>query len=89
MIVVQAAPNTQPGGVHGALFNERYHSETTPFSVKNPPITNAPKLIAKNRMILTNITPRFNLYTIVKLIQVTKKDVVLLPKFFKELLNAY
>jgi|TARA_B110000093_G_scaffold142405_1_gene153476 hypothetical protein len=41
---VQAKPNTQPGGVHGAWFKLAYHSDETPGPVSKPPISNAPKL---------------------------------------------
>lgn len=88
MIVVQAAPKTQPGGVHGALSNERYHSETTPFSVKIPPITNAPKLTAKKMMILTNITPALTFPTLETLIEVTKKEENPASKLLKEMLKV-
>lgn len=50
MIVVHAAPKTQPGGVQGALFKLTYHSEGTPSPVKEPPIARAPKLRAKKRI---------------------------------------
>ncbi len=46
---VQAAPNTHPGGVHGALFRFTYQSDTTPFLVAKPPMANAAKFISKNR----------------------------------------
>lgn len=49
MMNVQAAPNTQPGGVQGALLRFTYHSDTTPFLVANPPMANAAKLINKKR----------------------------------------
>ena len=37
MMVAQAAPKTQPGGVHGALFKSAYQSEFTPFDVNKTP----------------------------------------------------
>ena len=49
MIIVQANPKTQPGGVHGALAKLIYHSEGTPVPVKKLPIARAPKLIIKKR----------------------------------------
>lgn len=52
MMNVQAAPNTQPGGVQGALFRFTYHSDTTPFLVAKPPMAKAAKLINKKRKIL-------------------------------------
>lgn len=51
IIVVQAAPKTQPGGVQGALFSSAYQSDETPALVLNPPIANAAKLIAKKRIV--------------------------------------
>ena len=55
IIVDQAAPNTQPGGVQGALFNLIYQSEGTPFAVKSPPTANAPKFNTKKIIIRKNI----------------------------------
>jgi hypothetical protein len=48
IINVHATPNTQPGGVHGALLSERYQSAFTALAVNNPPIANAAKLIIRN-----------------------------------------
>ena len=48
IIVNQAAPKTQPGGVHGAFINSKYQLEGTPLLVNNPPIASAPKFSAKN-----------------------------------------
>ena len=48
MTDVQAAPNTHPGGVHGALFNEIYHSEVAPLFISMFPNTRAPKFSSKN-----------------------------------------
>lgn len=59
IMVVQAAPKTQPGGVHGALFSSVYQSDETPEVVVNPPIANAAKFSAKKRIILSPIV--FNL----------------------------
>jgi hypothetical protein len=50
MIKVQAAPNTHPGGVHGALFTLSYQSELTPDVVKREPSHNPTKLITRNKM---------------------------------------
>lgn len=50
MMPVHAAPKTQPGGVHGALFNVAYHSEETPLPVKSPPNARAEKFITRNNM---------------------------------------
>jgi len=43
MIQPQAAPKTHPGGVHGALFNDWYHSENAPSPERRVPKPNAPK----------------------------------------------
>lgn len=48
MIVVHAAPNTQPGGVQGAFIIYRYQSDETPFDVNKPPIANAAKFKTRN-----------------------------------------
>ena len=52
MMLVHAAPNTQPGGVHGALLKLAYQSEGTPLPVNIPPIARAAKLSAKKMMSL-------------------------------------
>jgi hypothetical protein len=44
---VHATPNTQPGGVHGALGRAAYQSDWTPGPVNHPPIASPPKLISK------------------------------------------
>lgn len=50
MIVVQAAPKTQPGGVHGALLSCKYHSFSAGFDpIKKEPNANAPKLSKRKR----------------------------------------
>lgn len=43
MMLVQAKPNTQPGGVNGALFNPWYHSFSLGLPDKTPPNIKAPK----------------------------------------------
>ena len=43
MIVVQAAPKTQPGGVHGALDKFKYQSDIGPY-----PLANCQKPIHQN-----------------------------------------
>ena len=48
IIVVQATPNTQPGGVQGALFKLIYQSVCGPFAINQLPTANAPKFIIKN-----------------------------------------
>ncbi len=89
MMVVHAAPKTQPGGVHGALFSDWYQSEVTPELVNNDPIPKAAKLISKKSKILSPITPVFCFYRIAKaLVQVTKKDTDVPPNFFKDLLKT-
>ena len=50
---VQAAPKTQPGGVHGALFRSRYQVVLGPLSIKMVPNANAPKLIIRKMMVKT------------------------------------
>ena len=51
MIEVQAAPNTQPGGVQGALFSSAYQSEETPEAVNTLPTPSAAKLSTPKTMI--------------------------------------
>lgn len=58
MIVVQAAPNTHPGGVQGALSRPRYQSPMTALEVNILPIANAPKLRNKKTINRTNITSK-------------------------------
>jgi len=48
MTDVQAAPNTHPAGVHGALFNEIYHSEVAPLFINKFPKKRTPKFRSKN-----------------------------------------
>ena len=45
IIVVQAAPKTHPGGIHGAWFKFSYQSDLT--SVNKPPMDSAPKFSIK------------------------------------------
>ena len=52
MIVVQATPKTQPGGVHGALDSSSYQADGTPLLVKKLPMASAKKLIKRNIIIL-------------------------------------
>ncbi len=47
IIVVHDAPNTQPGGVHGALCNSAYQVDVTPSFVKKPPKNKPKKLISR------------------------------------------
>ena len=57
MIVVQAAPKTQPGGVHGALFKPLYQSPWTASPVTNPPKPSAAKFNAKKSITLIQYLP--------------------------------
>jgi thiamine kinase-like enzyme len=66
MMVVQAAPKTQPGGVQGALFKFWYHSEGTPVLVKRLPIPNAEKFIIRKMMVLRIMVLYFLLLEITK-----------------------
>lgn len=52
MIVVQATPKTQPGGVQGALFKSIYQSVIGPLFISQLPNANPPKLTHKKNMIL-------------------------------------
>lgn len=47
-MVVQANPNTQPGGVQGALAKLEYHSDDTPGSVYKLPRASPKKFSSKN-----------------------------------------
>lgn len=49
MMVVQAAPNTHPGGVHGALLKSLYQKEVGPSFINQLPTANPPKLMIKKR----------------------------------------
>tara|TARA_B110000046_G_scaffold149692_1_gene157904 strand:- start:4943 stop:5149 length:207 start_codon:yes stop_codon:yes gene_type:complete len=49
IIIVHTNPNTQPGGVQGALFNKTYQLDETPLPVNSPPKAKAPKFRMKNR----------------------------------------
>jgi len=48
IIVVQATPKTQPGGVQGDLFNVSYEFEVGPLFSNQLPIPSAEKYIRKN-----------------------------------------
>ena len=50
--MLQAKPNTHPGGVHGAFKREKYHSDGTPSEVNRPPNAKAVKFIIKNIVVL-------------------------------------
>jgi len=50
MIVVQAAPKTQPGGVQGAFLSCKYQSFSIGLEpIKKEPSANAPKLSNRKR----------------------------------------
>lgn len=48
MMVVQANPKTQPGGVQGALFKLIYQSVCGPLFINQLPMASPPKLINRN-----------------------------------------
>ena len=50
IIVIQAAPKTQPSGVQGALLSCKYHSLFGPAAMNKLPMPNAPKLMIKKIM---------------------------------------
>tara|TARA_Y200000002_G_C22632291_1_gene643061 strand:- start:747 stop:911 length:165 start_codon:yes stop_codon:yes gene_type:complete len=50
--MLQAKPNTHPGGVHGAFKRDKYHSDGTPSDVKRPPNAKAVKFSIKNIVVL-------------------------------------
>ena len=50
MMLVQAAPKTQPGGVHGALDKLKYQSVIGPLFISQLPIANPPKLMNRNNI---------------------------------------
>ena len=52
IMLVQANPKTQPGGVQGALDSSSYQADGTPLLVKKLPMTSAKKLIKRNIIIL-------------------------------------
>ena len=58
-MLVHAKPNTQPGGVHGALFNSAYQVDVTPLPVNSPPRAKAPKFIKRKMKILAIIATYF------------------------------
>ncbi|GAA4806349.1 hypothetical protein GCM10023330_11050 [Litoribaculum gwangyangense] len=47
IIVVQATPKTQPGGVHGALLRLTYQLVCGPSFINKVPMAKAPKLIIR------------------------------------------
>lgn len=50
IIVVHAAPKTQPSGVHGAFSNCMYQSPFGPLAINKEPIPNALKFMIKKMM---------------------------------------
>ena len=50
--MLQAKPNTHPGGVHGAFKRDKYHSDGTPLEVNKPPKARAVKFSMKNIVVL-------------------------------------
>ena len=50
IILLQAIPNTQAGGDHGAWFRVEYHSVLGPSFISQLPIANALKLMITNKM---------------------------------------
>ena len=50
MIVVQAAPKTQPGGVQGAFDRFKYQSVFGPLFMSQLPNANPPKLMNRNKI---------------------------------------
>jgi hypothetical protein len=54
IIIVHAAPKTQPGGVQGAWFRFVYQLDIGPFSINQLPIASPPKLIIKNTIVILN-----------------------------------
>jgi hypothetical protein len=61
MMLVQAAPKTQPGGVHGALLIVAYHADDGPSPIKKPPIAKALKLMTRNIIVVKIILLSFDL----------------------------
>ncbi len=60
MITNQAAPNTQPGGVQGALFKPAYHSLSAMLPCKYDPKAKPPKL--NNRKSRNSLSWGFMIY---------------------------
>ena len=50
MMLVQAAPKTQPGGVQGAFDRFKYQSVFGPLFMSQLPNANAPKLMNRNKI---------------------------------------
>lgn len=49
IMLVHATPNTQPGGVHGARFSERYQGDCGPSAINQLPSASAPKFRTRKR----------------------------------------
>ena len=50
MMLVQAAPKTQPGGVQGAFVRFKYQSVFGPLFMSQLPNANPPKLMNRNKI---------------------------------------
>jgi uncharacterized Tic20 family protein len=50
MMLVQAAPKTHPGGVHGAFIKLKYQFVIGPLFISQLPKDNPPKLMNKNKI---------------------------------------
>ena len=50
MMLVQAAPKTQPGGVQGAFDRFKYQSVFGPLFMSQLPNANPPKLMNRNKI---------------------------------------
>jgi len=49
-MVVHATPNTQPGGVQGAIFWLKYQLEVGPLFISKLPMYNPPKFMIRNNI---------------------------------------
>jgi hypothetical protein len=56
IMLVHIKPKTHPGGVQGALFSDKYHSELTAGLVKILPSQSPAKFKIKNRISLAAIS---------------------------------
>ena len=50
IMLVQAAPKTQPGGVQGAFVRFKYQSVFGPLFMSQLPNANPPKLMSRNKI---------------------------------------
>ena len=51
IMVVQAKPKNQPGGVQGALFKFIYQFVSGPFAISKVPKPSAPKFMIKKKSV--------------------------------------